>query len=104
MKIFKYTAALLSFIIVSMFVAVATGALIVILMKPNPQSVGWLAEILPIRFDLGIVLENDESKYPIGIGFQWWNLPGTILGILGGIGSAKASIHGKRTKKATKSR
>ncbi|GHB97015.1 hypothetical protein [Cerasicoccus arenae] len=104
MKIFKYFAAVLSFIIVSIFVAVASGALIVILSKPNPESTGWLSEVLPISIDLGLVIETGEAGHPVGIGFQWWNLPGTILGILGGIGSAKASIYGKQSKKANKTR
>jgi len=63
----KYVVAGIAFVFIWFAVSVLTGLVLMFLIKPDHPVV-------------------------VGIGFDWLNLPGTILGFLAGLHSAKASI------------
>lgn len=61
----------------------------------------WFVSSLLIGFILVLIIRPDRPVF-IGIGFDWINLPGTILGLLAGLHSAKATIRTANAKASKK--
>jgi hypothetical protein len=74
MKAFRYVVGAVGFLLVWLVVAVGVG-LITALIFPSPGSRAFA-----------------------GIGLDWRNFPGTILGLLAGIQSFRASVRGPKTE------
>lgn len=74
MKPIRYIVAAIGFLLVWFVVAVLVGLVIAVIFPPPGRL--WSA----------------------GIGLGWRNLPGTILGLLAGIQSFRASVRGPKTK------
>jgi hypothetical protein len=74
MKIIRYIVGVIGFLLVWFVIAVVVG-FIMVLLFPRPGE--------HIAF--------------VGIGLDWRNLPGEILGFFGGIGSFRASIKSNRS-------
>ena len=77
MRIVQYIVGLISFILVSVVVALVVGFVMVLLFPPA-----------------------SDGEVTVGIGMNWRNLPGTILGVWAGVHSFRASI--KVSKKPEK--
>jgi hypothetical protein len=61
----------------------------------------WFA----VSFLIGLIMLaiiRPDHPVVVGIGFDWINLPGTILGFLAGLHSAKASIRAANRKSEKK--
>lgn len=68
-------------------------------MKPARIIVGvigfllvWFVVAVVIGFVIALIFPVDGSRAFVGIGFGWRNLPGTILGLLAGLQSFRASV------------
>jgi hypothetical protein len=73
MKITRYIVGTIGFLLVGFVVAVIVGFIMAMVFPPPPGE-----------------------YVHVGIGLNWRNLPGTILGLLAGIQSFRASVKGKR--------
>jgi hypothetical protein len=71
--IVRYIVGIIGFLLVWFVVAVVVGFIITFFVPPA----------------------NDE-RVALGIGLNWRNLPGTILGLLAGIQSFRVSVRGKK--------
>jgi hypothetical protein len=57
----------------------------------------WLVVAVIFGFIMGAIFPPPNSRYIFaGIGLDWRNLPGTILGLLAGIQSFRVSVRGKK--------
>lgn len=65
----RYLVGIVGFVLVASVVAVVVGFIMVLIFPPSGQRV------------------------MVGVGLDWRNLPGTILGILAGIHSFRASVN-----------
>jgi hypothetical protein len=75
MKPIRYIAGAIGFLLVWFVVAVVVGFIVTFFVPPaNSQTVR------------------------LGIGIDWRNLPGTILGLLAGIQSFRVSVKGSKKK------
>jgi hypothetical protein len=61
----------------------------------------WLAASFLIGLIMLVIIRPDHPVV-VGIGFDWINLPGTILGFIAGLHSAKASIRAANKKSSKK--
>ena len=87
--------AIISFLFSFIVLSVVVGLLIILLFQPEDSSkTGILARLVPIS--AGLVYRTAHGDFCVGVGNEWWNLPGTILGIFGGYYSAKAALRGKK--------
>jgi len=73
----KYVVAGISFILIWLFSSFLIGLLMVIIIKPDRPVV-------------------------VGVGFDWINFPGTIVGLFAGLHSAKATIRRANAKERKK--
>jgi hypothetical protein len=73
MQFIRYIVGAIGFLLVWFVVAVVIGFVVTFFIPPT----------------------NGEHTV-IGIGFNWRNLPGTILGLLAGIQSFRVSVRGKK--------
>jgi hypothetical protein len=90
----RYFVAGVGFLLVWFVVAVVVGIVIVIVFPPQANAnIGF-----GIRFGFGVIIGNAM----VGIGTDWWNLPGTALGLLAGMHSWRASLEAARRKDAKK--
>jgi Na+/H+-dicarboxylate symporter len=56
----------------------------------------WFVVAVVIGFVMGAIFPPPNGRYIFaGIGLDWRNLPGTILGLLAGIQSFRASVRKK---------
>ena len=76
----------------SVWVAVAVVVGIIVVLKHPPQNPGagvqWLAlPGLPARitFGCGLIWRTASGNIGVGIGLAWWNVPGTVIGLIAGI-------------------
>jgi hypothetical protein len=83
-RIFSIAGVLLTGFIVWFMVAVVIGRIaIAIFPPPNPMvrpPMIPLGPFVSFGFGLGFVFETASGKVPVGIDFNWWNLPGTVIG------------------------
>ena len=68
-------------------------------MKPIRYIVGvigfvlvWAVVAIVIGFIMALLFPSDGDRFVVGIGMNWRNLPGTVLGLLAGIHSFRTSI------------
>jgi hypothetical protein len=76
MKPVRYIVGAIGFLLVWFVVAAVIG-LVMVMVFPAPSG---------------------SSRVMVGIGSDWRNIPGTILGLLAGIQSFRASIRGPKKK------
>ena len=88
MIIFKSIAAIISFLFSFIGVACIVGGILVFSLKPDPTTPGFIYEIIDIH--AGITWRTLKGDIFIGAGTEWWNIPGTLIGVFAGIHSAKA--------------
>ena len=74
-------------------------------MKPIRYIVGaigfllvWLAVAVVVGLVVALVFPPPGGRAFTGINFGWRNLPGTVLGLLAGIQSFRASVRGPKKK------
>jgi hypothetical protein len=95
----KWITAILSFLFVWLGVAVIVAYIIVRLFPPANPAMGtaWLPFWgVHFKFGLGITVQMDTGTVGAGLGLEWWNLPGTLLGLFAGLQSARASLRAKK--------
>ena len=68
-------------------------------MKPVRYIVGaiglllvWFVVAVVIGLGMAMLFPPSSGRSMAGIGFDWRNLPGTVLGLLAGIQSFRASV------------
>ncbi len=94
----KYIVAVISFVFCSSVIAAVIGIVVIFSVQPkDPANVGPLCDFVPVQ--IGVTIRARHGDFTVGIGGEWWNLPGTVLGILGGLHSARATIRGKKKRK-----
>ena len=74
-------------------------------MKPVRYIVGaigfllvWFVVAVVVGLLVALVFPPPSGRAFTGIGWDWRNLPGTILGLLAGIQSFRASVRGPKKK------
>ena len=91
----KQIMAIISFFFSFIGLAVVVGLLMILVFRPeDPSQRGVLARF--VHISAGLVWRTAHGNFCAGVGTEWWNLPGTILGIFGGYYSAKAALRGKK--------
>jgi Na+/H+-dicarboxylate symporter len=68
MKLTRYIVGIIGFLLVWVVVAIIIGVIVALLFPPPPGD-----------------------RFLVGVGMNWRNLPGTVLGLLAGIQSFRAS-------------
>ena len=58
----------------------------------------WLVVAVVIGFLMVSIFPMPEGRAFVGIGLGWRSLPGTVLGLLAGVQSFRASVRGPRRK------
>ncbi len=74
MKIGRYIVGVLGFLLIWLFVAVIIGIVMITIFPPGRHAIA------------------------VGIGLNWRNIPGTVLGILAGRQSFRASVRGRKKR------
>jgi len=74
-------------------------------MKPIRYIVGaigfllvWFVVAIVIGFIMALIFPVPGGQTMVGIGGGWRNIPGTVLGLLAGIQSFRASIRASKKK------
>jgi len=95
----RYTLAVISFAFCSSVIAAVVGVIVIFSIQPkDPANVGPFYGFVPVQ--VGATIRAQHGDFKVGIGGEWWNLPGTVLGVLGGLHSARATIRGKKKRKS----
>ena len=79
MKPIRYVVGIIGFLLVWFVVAIVVGFIVTFFIPPAPGQI--------VKLGIGF-----------GIGLDWRNLPGTILGLFAGIQSFRASVRGSKKK------
>lgn len=61
----------------------------------------WFMVAVVVGFGMSMLFPPDNGMFMVGIGLDWRNLPGTILGILAGVQSFRRSIREPVKKEKT---
>jgi hypothetical protein len=56
----------------------------------------WFVVAVIIGLGVAILFPPPGGRFMAGVGFDWRNLPGTVLGLLAGIQSFRASVRGPK--------
>ncbi len=74
-------------------------------MKPVRYIVGafgfllvWFVVAVVIGMGMAMLFPPSGGRFMAGIGLDWRNLPGTILGLFAGVQSFRASVRGPKKK------
>ncbi len=59
----------------------------------------WIGVAVVIGFAISLMFPPTDGRFGVGIGTDLRNLPGTILGILAGIHSFRASVRERKPPK-----
>ena len=59
----------------------------------------WLVVAVLVGLGMAMIFPPPGGRFMAGIGLDWRNLPGTILGLLAGVQSFRASVRGPRKGK-----
>ena len=58
----------------------------------------WLVVAIVIGMGMAMVFPPADGRFTAGIGLDWRNLPGTLLGLLAGAQSFRVSVRGPKKK------
>jgi Na+/H+-dicarboxylate symporter len=74
-------------------------------MKPIRYVVGavgfllvWFVVAVVIGLGMAMLFPPGRGNFMVGVSLDWRNLPGTILGLLAGVQSFRASVRGPKKK------
>jgi hypothetical protein len=75
---------LLTGMIIWFLAAVIIGRIVIAIFPPTdpmgPAPGIPIGSFESIRFGVGLMFETAHGKVPVGISFNWWDLPGTMIG------------------------